>query len=75
MQMFLAEESSAHGRNVRFMEDWDILQVATEKMIRKQLEKNLGVNLGERKAFIREQVGTRIPLLISFSQRDSIAHN
>ncbi|KAK9903424.1 hypothetical protein WJX75_005208 [Coccomyxa subellipsoidea] len=32
------------------------ITVATEKMIRKQLEKNLGVDLGERKAFIREQV-------------------
>lgn len=39
------------------------MQVATEKMIRKQLEKNLGVDLGERKAFIREQVSTELSLL------------
>lgn len=32
------------------------LQVTTEKMIRKQLEEQLGIDLGDRKAFIRDQV-------------------
>ena len=31
-------------------------QVTTEKMIRKQLEQQLGIDLGDKKAFIREQV-------------------
>lgn len=32
-----------------------MLQVTTEKMIRKQLEEQLGIDLGNRKSFIREQ--------------------
>ena len=36
-----------------------VVQETTEKMVRKQLQSRLGVDLSDRKAFIKEQVSSR----------------
>ncbi len=52
-------------------------QVTTEKMIRKQLEKQLGIDLGDKKAFIREQVPgyclCRCPVVLYMTPRALLA--